>query len=103
MIFVKYIGNEQSLYNLKELKETIFKVVQFTSKDGQFGTKTYAITIPFCDKDWKSFERNRYVQYDNVDHKKIYTFDVDQLELVHESEIPESFQRDFKLDYLLSK
>ena len=84
MIFVRYIGNKN------ELRETIFKVAQFNPREesGKFGSyyKTIAIVIPLYDKDWKTFLKDSYIGYGKVNHKKIYTLDVDDLELVHETE-----------------
>ena len=103
-MLVRYINRDRSSYNSDELYSTIYKVVQFISEE-RGGSQTYSVTvaivIPMYDKDWNTFDKDRRVHYNNINHKKIYTFKVDDLEIIQEHEIPESIRRDSKLDYLL--
>jgi hypothetical protein len=107
-MLVKYIGKVKERpyeYNFEELKSTIFNVVQFVPflRHGQFGYSscTMAICLAQYDYQWKSFPKDRHVRFSNINHKQIHTFDVSDIEIILESDIPEDVKRDMKLEFIL--
>jgi hypothetical protein len=76
----------------------IYKILQFTREKNS----TYAIIIPFKSDKWDDVDYTIRGNWHTIDTKRFYSVDIDYLEFITDSEIPEDVKRDIKIDKLLS-
>ena len=92
MNLIKYAG-----YWDKNASKYIWRVVSFATTNDA----AKIIAIPHCNKDWTPIEyKDRY--YDEFNPKKYQIFPFHEMEIIIDSELPKEYQRDLKIDRLLS-
>lgn len=86
LLLVKVIPNTNYLYSTCEY---IYKVEGFVKSD-----RTYAILSPFLKPDWSKII---LIPNNKKNTRRIIEVEIEYLDMIHESEIPQDVLRDFKL------
>jgi hypothetical protein len=94
-MLARYIGNSDYF---KSYKNFIFKIVSFIKHEKEVS----AIILPVKTSDWSEIKDNVRLSYSaSVYKNRLIVIDINDIEIILDSEIPQDVKRDLKISNIL--